>query len=180
MNFFIKLVLFSILKYSFSATYDTCGKENKRDNNTVHISILTSDSNRVLANATLKQSYQWNKDLVNASTSHGTQIVSRGRYDFLNFERALHNDECSQVEGPDLAVRLHYVGFDHDDILFPNIKNRTVHTDVFLGMTCDKVVDFVSSIATKWDVPVVSVGSRGNELMLGRQKDPNSLKTVKE
>ena len=55
-----------------------------------------------------------------------------------------------------------------------------VHTDVFLGMTCDKVVDFVSSIATKWDVPVVSVGSRGNELMLGRQKDPNSLKTVKE
>ena len=152
-------------------------------NNTIHISILTSDSNRFLANTTLTQSYQWKKDLVEASTTHGTNIISgnkfQGKHDFLNFEVALHDDECSQVEGPDLAVRLHYVGFDHDDILFPNVKNRTVHTDVFLGMTCDKVVDFISSIATKWEVPVVSVGSRGNELMLGRQSDPNSLKTVK-
>ena len=53
--------------------------------------------------------------------------------------------------------------------------NRAYKPDVYIGMSCDENLKYVSLIGDTWDVPMVSVGSRGDELRNGRLRP---MKTV--
>ena len=89
----------------------------------------------------------------------------------FNFKNTFFNDRCSQVYGPDLAIKSKFCpAFSKIQEEIPHCSGYEGDTapDIYLGMSCDYLVDFAGGLMSLWDVPLVSVGSRDNKLRLGR------------
>ena len=131
----------------------------------IRISVLISNNNDTLAN------YQWQRnhvekavlgaiDTTRSITAFRQEDVPKNRPEThqnkLNKTLLTEfcNDGCSSVDGIDVIINTY-------------CQDANLSPDIYLGATCDIVVDFIDNICGAWDVPVISVGTRDDIFING-------------
>ena len=129
----------------------------------IEVAVFTSDIERKFHKLfDIDNNYAWSKfhvfDSIQNALSKITQNSGtlKSKYN-VTLKLDFYDDQCSANHGTDVAVELHYL----DDDRNPNI---------YLGSTCDKLLEILSTMASTWNIPIVGVGARSDVFLSGRSE----------
>ena len=122
----------------------------------IEVAVFTSDIERKFHTITgVGSHYSWSKYHTHRSTQNALKVTNLSKKYNITLKLDFYDDQCSVNHGTDVAVELHYLNDD---------KNPAI----YLGSTCDKLSEILSTMASTWNIPVVSVGARGDVFLSGR------------